>query len=1372
MARSARSAEVARTLGVSSATIQRYARDGLIPFATTAGGHRRFDVDEVRTALHLPEPELTVGARPGTGRRSCTAVILTALGLEMQAVLGLLPSRQSRRLRSGTRYEEGSLAGQAIDWTIHVAEIGPGNNGAATEATAAIHELAPDIVLFVGVAGSLKPEITHGSVVVASKVYSYLSGKSTDEFRPRPVVYPTWHGLSQLVLMVRRRRWADFEPQPSVWHAPIAAGERVVASQASEDFRILREQYSDAAAIDMESVGLYLAADRERLPAIAVRGISDMVADKAAIADAHWQPIAARNAAAFAFALLGSVDPSDLGLGPSPSPYPSERLELLGSLPPPAADAIERAADAVGESSLTLLRLLANWERSPTEIVADAIAGSSPIAGTSDQFLWVAVGEYSLAHDETRAAATAFGRAAATGRSEAPRWHARAAMARAAGGEMDLATAELRAAREAALGSDPFLDVIEAAIAEDAGRIIEVAKSQHLEEPLVDLMLVKALEVTGSLDEAIDVARTSLERAPNRAMTGGLALAAAKLLLRRAQEAPESTITTRDLQEAQELALLVRDLRRSWRGPSSEAAWVAAVAAFEGGDREGALRIALPGPDGSATAREASDPELLKAAASFAMALRHFDQARALAARITDSVDRLLVEVDCDIGEGKATEETSRRLAEAIPGAEGGARFRAFLQLAELGVSPLPDLALLEDPDGKEIVVAEAEIKVGRHADGIRRLRALSSPRSHVFLVKAYVDAGLISEAVDALRDGAQRFGEPRNLLHAAVLLLRAGQLEQARAEAERALAIVPSRSHLGGESRLLLIEVHSRLRQWSAVATHAKAAVDDGFDADDVRWALVWAEFSRRDHDAALRAWRSRALRPRNDDEAILVTQLLRVPPHNERVVVELLDLAEGFQDSEQVCAAAFAALLEVSRELKLSDDEVTRLDALSAAFFERWPASALLRRVDASDINTVVEYLRETLSPSARQTEEVAQQVQQGDLPYGLLAATVGRSLAETLLKDAAGGIAAGQPDPDLAAREDRAALLSLDKVAVADTAALVVVDRTGIDPRSILAAFSRVLVPSVILDDAFVAADALRLRSTSTMGWDPRQDRPVITEIEPAVADQWARAAEGLLDRIRGCQITEVRAVNSRRDLAIEVMLAPVRLAQELDVPMWSDDRAMRSLALNEGVESFGTLSILRAWASAGRVDSIELEHALLALLRRSVVDFDVSGDLVRRLAAEEEWRGGHAALVLSRPAFWVQPEPGLTVYKEALAEAATRNPTALPQWAFAAALGVARRRPAAQRGDVIAGLLLIGFLALGLAPEPLPHLLAGARAAADLLGSGDPLIPVARMLATSLREQFAADLTGKLFTRAISNLAPEDRAVAFGAFVQRA
>ncbi len=45
-------AELARALGLSARTIQRYRQDGvLVPDLVSAGGHARWDVDKVRTRL-------------------------------------------------------------------------------------------------------------------------------------------------------------------------------------------------------------------------------------------------------------------------------------------------------------------------------------------------------------------------------------------------------------------------------------------------------------------------------------------------------------------------------------------------------------------------------------------------------------------------------------------------------------------------------------------------------------------------------------------------------------------------------------------------------------------------------------------------------------------------------------------------------------------------------------------------------------------------------------------------------------------------------------------------------------------------------------------------------------------------------------------------------------------------------------------------------------------------------------------------------------------------------------------------------------------------------------------------------------------------
>jgi excisionase family DNA binding protein len=61
------SAEIARGIGLAAATIQKYAREGRIPFHATPGGHRRFDLDEVRSALYGPHNGLSADPLPLDG---------------------------------------------------------------------------------------------------------------------------------------------------------------------------------------------------------------------------------------------------------------------------------------------------------------------------------------------------------------------------------------------------------------------------------------------------------------------------------------------------------------------------------------------------------------------------------------------------------------------------------------------------------------------------------------------------------------------------------------------------------------------------------------------------------------------------------------------------------------------------------------------------------------------------------------------------------------------------------------------------------------------------------------------------------------------------------------------------------------------------------------------------------------------------------------------------------------------------------------------------------------------------------------------------------------------------------------------------------
>jgi len=69
MERKSSTRDVAAAMGVTASTVQAWARAGLIPFSTTPGGHRRFDLGEVLEAVEPTTSRLAPMARSriGTG---------------------------------------------------------------------------------------------------------------------------------------------------------------------------------------------------------------------------------------------------------------------------------------------------------------------------------------------------------------------------------------------------------------------------------------------------------------------------------------------------------------------------------------------------------------------------------------------------------------------------------------------------------------------------------------------------------------------------------------------------------------------------------------------------------------------------------------------------------------------------------------------------------------------------------------------------------------------------------------------------------------------------------------------------------------------------------------------------------------------------------------------------------------------------------------------------------------------------------------------------------------------------------------------------------------------------------------------------------
>ena len=473
--------------------------------------------------------------------------------------------------------------------------------------------------------------------------------------------------------------------------------------------------------------------------------------------------------AEFAFALLNAADPGDLGPAPPPSPYPTEGAALLASFPPPAARAVQ---GTLGTSPLAN-RVVRHLGDPGLDSRGSIPRRESSFYGATPPSRQSRCGSPSpsslLPIRNTLSPRSRLSRSLERVRMLPVGWPCRPRVSRRRQRTASALAAKIRPQHRLGRSFSTIRGGEAAAIAEDLTMVLEATSAHGEGDALVDVMRVRALWVSDREEEALTLALRLLGDHPNRALTGGLALEAARLLLARAQTSGRSIDATGEAERARQLALEVRDLRRQWQGPSEEPAVVAAAAAGWLRDFDAAIRFAVEPPDGEAISREARDGELL-AIAAVPRWLSATALARQLAELLHDPTERLLIQADALSVEGIRGQETTTLLVAALATATGAEqRFRAYMGLASAGVWPLEGLEKLRDEDSEAaaIVQATAEIVSGDIERGTRVCGPFE-PHSTALTVKAYVDSDRIDDAVGSLWEAAQRFNRPQFRLQSA----------------------------------------------------------------------------------------------------------------------------------------------------------------------------------------------------------------------------------------------------------------------------------------------------------------------------------------------------------------------------------------------------------------------------------------------------------------------------------------------------------------------------------------------------------------------------------------------------------------------------
>jgi len=172
--------------------------------------------------------------------------------------------------------------------------------------------MKPVFAFFVGVAGGIKDSAV-GDVVYSTKVHYIEGGKEDDDStKSRPETEHTSEELVQLAHRVATMEWQPLNQEESLLRATpaiFASSEKVLASTSptAATYQRIKAAFNDTQVVDMEGFGFLTALrDRDIRYRMIIRGVSDKIEGKAESDAKGNQPLAARNAAAFLFALLRS----------------------------------------------------------------------------------------------------------------------------------------------------------------------------------------------------------------------------------------------------------------------------------------------------------------------------------------------------------------------------------------------------------------------------------------------------------------------------------------------------------------------------------------------------------------------------------------------------------------------------------------------------------------------------------------------------------------------------------------------------------------------------------------------------------------------------------------------------------------------------------------------------------------------------------------------------------------------------------------------------------------------------------------------------------------------------------------------------------
>jgi adenosylhomocysteine nucleosidase len=223
-------------------------------------------------------------------RESADVGILTVLREEISAVAGVLRAHDHYRtapLAGGPQIHRAEVAADAgVLQVVAMQTLEPGPHSAAAAYHLMRNAFRPSVVLLVGIAGGIRPDLVIGDVVVSDEVICYDARRETpSDLRRRGKSHAMTPAIRYRINEFFHRNGPVVSVDPGsfrVFHGPIGSGAAVVTDEGSDIRDFLRRFNEKTLAVETEASGVgqafYEEIDSERTLTgwLTIRGISDL----------------------------------------------------------------------------------------------------------------------------------------------------------------------------------------------------------------------------------------------------------------------------------------------------------------------------------------------------------------------------------------------------------------------------------------------------------------------------------------------------------------------------------------------------------------------------------------------------------------------------------------------------------------------------------------------------------------------------------------------------------------------------------------------------------------------------------------------------------------------------------------------------------------------------------------------------------------------------------------------------------------------------------------------------------------------------------------------------------------------------------------